>query len=308
MKKFVPWLVLISLFISCAKNTERKVTEAIDVAQTYLSDENCDEAIKTLEDVGRQNDNAVYLQVLASAYACRAGFRAVEFISNDIPDVDAANLFRSVSLLSLSPESSVDSDEYTDLKTALSILQQTDKQANRNAKFGTRKAGDIGVQVLLLSFVQLGKYLHTFGNVNATTGVKGGGANTNSCFLNYSHPAAIAIITDPGVDTGACSTNNDGHPDMSGAELKRRLCEGSTLLANVIDVIKNVDLSVSSELSSLESISATVDQYRADATTYGVVHLLDLTSQSACETLLNSATEMNNMQSYFAALFETQLR
>ena len=308
MQNLVPWLLFVSLFLSCAKNTERKVAEAIDIAQTYLSDEKCDEAIKVLEDVGRQNDDAIYLQVLASAYACRGGFRTVEFIANDVPDVNAVNLFRSVSILSNSAETEADSDAYNDLKTSLSILQQTDKQDNRTAKFGSRKAGDMGVQILLLSFVQLGKYLHYYGNVNPTTGAKGGGSNTNSCFINYTHPAAIAIITDPGVDTGSCSTNNDGHPEMTGAELKRRLCEGSTLIANLIDVITKVDLSGSSELSSLSGIVSTVNQYRADATTYGVVHLLDLTSQTACETLLNSSTEMNNMQSYFAALFETQLR
>lgn len=307
MQNFLNFILILGLIIGCAKKTSVQVEEAVDQALTLLSDEKCDDAIKLLEDVGRQPNDPVYIQVLASAYACRAGFRTVDFITSDIPLVDASNLMKSLTLLSLSNQTVVDEAAYTDLKTALSILQQTDKQANRKAKFGTRKSGDIGIQILLLSIVQLGKYVHFFGNVDAT-GVKGAGSNTNTCFLNYTHPAAMALINNPAGSTGACVTTNDGHPDMSGADLKRRQCEGSTLVANIIDVIKNVDLSASSELSSLSSISATVDQYRNDAIAAGVVQFIDTTSQSDCETLLNTPAEMNNMQTYFAALFEKQLQ
>jgi hypothetical protein len=305
VQNFLNFILILGLIIGCAKKTSVQVEEAVDQALTLLSDEKCDDAIKLLEDVGRQPNDPIYLQVLASAYACRAGFRTVDFIVNDVPQVDAANLLKSTSLLSLSNQTAVDDAAYTDIKTALSILQGIDKQANRTAKFGSRKAGDIGIQILLLSFVQLGKYVHFFGNVDAS-GVKGAGTNTNSCFINYTHPAAMAIIAGGG--TGACTTNNDGHPDMSGADLKRRLCEGSTLVANIIDVIKNVYITVTIELSSLESITATVDQYRADAESYNIAYLIDLTSQSDCETLLDTPADMNNMQTYFAALFETQLQ
>lgn len=309
MQKLLFFILILACCFSCAKNDQRKVEDGIDQALSLLSNEKCDDAIKLLEEVGRQTDDAIYLQVLASGYACRAGYNLVDFISNDVPSVDSANLMKSLTMLTLSSETTVDSDTYSDIKEALSILQTTDKQTARTAKFGGRKSGDMGVQILLLSFVQLGKFLNYYGHVDPASGMKGSRVPAaNTCLLNYTHPTAMSAINNPAGSTGSCTTTNNGHSDMSGADLKRRLCEGSTLIANILDVIKNVDLSVSSDLSSLESVTTSVDQYRALATAAGVAHLIDLTSQSECETLLNTAAEMNNMQTYYAAVFEKQLK
>ena len=290
---------------SCGQKPAEEVREAIDVAQTLLSENKCQEAIDLLEDVGRQPDDAIYIQVLASAYACRAGFDTVNFVANDLPAIVSASFFKSISILSLSAQTVVDSGSYTDLETAFTILEATDKQVNRNSSFGARKAGDIGVQLLLLSIVQLGKFLHYFGDVDAL-GNKSLGPVSNECFINYTHGPAIAAVTMG--TTGACTSNNKGHPDMNGAQLRRRLCEGSTLIANIVDVIKNIDLSASSSLSSLESLTATVDNYRADSDAAGVGHLIDLTSQADCEALLLNAAQMNNMQLYYATVFEVGLQ
>lgn len=304
MLKILPLLLL--LLVSCAQKPEEKITEAIDVAQTLLSQEKCQEAIDLLEEVKRHPDDPIYLQVLASAYACRADFRAIDFIANEIPLINSAALMKSLSVLTLSTQTVADDEAYTDLKEAISILTLTDKQSARNTKFGPRKAGDMGVQLLLLSVTQLGKYLHFFGNVNGT-GVKGGGSNSNSCFINYIDASAVTFVTTGG-QTGACTSAVDGHPDMTGSDLIRRLCEGSTLIANIIDVLDHVDLSGSSELDDLENINTAIAAYRTQATTFSVSHLLDLTSQSQCEALLTNATEMNNMQKFFAGIFEKGLQ
>lgn len=303
----VQFLILILLFgiVGCAQRSGEDVREAIDVAQTLLTDQKCDDAIKVLEDVDRQYSNAVYLQVLGAAYACKSQVRTIGFIANDLPLIDSGNFMNSISILSLSPESVADSATYTNLRTALGILQNTDTQTAREAKFGVRKSGDLGVQILLYSLIELGKFIHFYGNVSSL-GVKGGGANTNSCFTNYTYAPAIAVVTSG--STGACVAANDGHPDMSGAPLIRRLCEGSTLIANILDVIKNIDLSASPELSDLSDLNTTVDDYRADADAAGVGHFLDITSQSECEALIANPSEMNNMQLYYATVFEVGLQ
>lgn len=292
------------LSLSCGQRSEEEVREALDVAQTLLSAQKCQQAIDLLESVGRQADDAIFLQTLASAYACRANFRSIEFISNDLSRIDANNFFRSISILSLSTQTVVDAPAYLDLRIALGILEANDKQVTRNRKFGARKAGDIGVQLMILSMVQLGKFVHFYGDVGPT-GIKGGGPSTNNCFLNYTYAPAVSTVS--GGSTGACSGSGQGHPAMSGIELRRRVCEGSTAIANIIDVIKNVDLSASSSISTLETLNSTVDNYRANANAAGVGHLIDLTSQAACETLMLNPAEMNSMQLYFAAVFEVGL-
>ena len=60
-------LLFLILLQSCAKTKSEEVLEALDIAQTYLSTAECEKAISVLEEAGRQNDNPIYVQVLASA-------------------------------------------------------------------------------------------------------------------------------------------------------------------------------------------------------------------------------------------------
>lgn len=306
MNRCLGFLLILVLLTSCAKRLSEEVAHAIDVAQSLLSDEKCDEAIEILEDAGRQPQNAVYLQVLASAYACKSGFNTITFIAHDLDQIAPTDLFASLTSLSLSAETEVDSLGYRSLTTALEILQSTDKQIQRTAVFGKRKSGDLGIQIAMLSLVNLGKFLHYYGNVN-NVGKKGLGGGPNKCFINYTSPQAIAVITS-GI-TGACASSNSGHPEMSGTELKRRMCEGSTMVANIVDVILNIDLPTNSNvLEVFEQLKLTAEVLLSEADAAGVGHLVRLTSKSECETLLDTATEMNQMQNFYAALFEVGLQ
>lgn len=310
-------LLFLTLFLaSCAKNKTEEVNEAIDVALTYLSSEKCDAAIKVLEDAGVQNSNAIYLQVLASAYACKAGYDEVAFIANDITSIDTSDpllLFTSFSILSLSSESTADSTNYVALRTGIDYLLNsttTVGQTERTAKFGTRKAGDIGVQALMLNVVKFGKFLNFYGNVDAA-GVKGQGSNTNTCFINYTDARAQAIIALLPASNN-CNGNNAGHPDLSFAaadlpNTKRRLCEGLMSINNIIDILENIDLSGSSELSDLEDIASQASTYKTVAEAAGLGTLINTLSQSECETLLNTASNLDDMQYLYSLVFETGL-
>ncbi|MGE3611528.1 MAG: hypothetical protein AB7I27_18195 [Bacteriovoracaceae bacterium] len=314
------WIVLLSLILlGCAKTPEEKVNEAIDVAQTYLSSNECQKAIDLLEEVGRQTDDPIYLQVLASAYACRADYEEISFIVSDVTTISSSNpgFLKSLTKMTMAQETAADSDEYTDILTALNLLLDTNSsstQPSHSARvnlFGKRKAQDMDVQILLLSIAQLGKFLHYYGNVNSS-GVKGGGSAGNTCFLSYTDATAQSLVQLG--TTGACTGTTNGHTDLAyGANLtkaKRRMCEALILVTNIIDILNGLDLSSNSNLSSLESVSTTINTIKTSVvTTYpSLATLLDTTSQSTCETLMSNATQFNNMEILFALIFEVGLQ
>ncbi len=305
MKKTLNFILIFcfSFVISCGNNPEEEAYQAIDQALTLLDANKCDAAIELLEDLDDQDENPVWIKTLASAYACKANFNMVKFVDRDIAAIDGSNLFSSMSILTYSDETSLNSAEYLAMEHSLEILGREDfKQITRTDDFGRRHGEDMGVQVLIYSIVQFGKYLNWYGNVDST-GKKGAGTNTNTCYLNYTYGPAVATIGAlPG--TNACQVTNDGHPDLIGVNKIERMCEGITLVTNVYDVLSEIDLSTSSTLSSLESIVTQIETYRTAADAAGVGYLLDVTSPEACETLLANAADMNNAELLFALVFE----
>jgi hypothetical protein len=318
-------LSFLILFSSCAKKPAEEVDEAIDLALTYLSDGKCNQAIDVLEDVGRDLTNPIYLQVLASAYACRAGFDERTFLATDIPkiDSDAADLMKSLTTMTLSPETVADSDDYMDLLESVNILLYVDanqpSQAAREAKYGPRKAGDMGVQTLFLSMTLLGRFIHFYGNVDAA-GAKGAGAAStdeqgatpSTCFVEYTEAQALAFIGGGGGSVCNNMGTDDGHPDMLFAPAatlvitKRRMCEGLMLVTNIVDILNNLTLPSDSSMGQLTNVTATVNTAIDAIITArpALEPLITTTSQAECETLVAAAGEFNNLQLIYAMLFD----
>ena len=310
MKLAFLFIMLISFF-SCGKSTDQKVADAIDQAQTYLSDGDCDKALKVLDDVGAQKGDPIYLQVFASAYACKADFDMIVFISRDLDNISSSSfsaLMKSLSIMTLSKETSADSDAFVAMKTGIGILLQDSasvqpSQVMRTSKFGPRKAGDMGMETLIYSLVELGKFLTYYGNVSST-GVKGQGTQTNKCFIDYTYSQAQTVRAAGG---GSCNTNTGGHADLT---LARRRCEGLMLFTNILDILNNLDVSGNDTFSSLSSVASQANTFvTAAKTTFPQIKtLLETTSQIKCESLLQSSSEADNMQLIYAALFETGLQ
>lgn len=306
-------LLLFTLLWSCSQAPEEKKEEAIDVALSHLSKGECEKAIKLLEDLGRQNDDAVYLQVLASAYACRADFDAIDFLRSDLPTIDSSELLKSLALMTLSDESETDSVTYSDLRRGLGILLDSDGatqplHTERERIFGTRKAGDMSVQILMLSLVQLGKWTNHFGSIGSG-GIKGtGDSGTNTCFMAYTYANAQAVAASAAGTV--CNAPYPGHADLSLVtdveETKRRLCEGMMLITNIMDILENLDFTDNSTLSSLTTIATEVNTLKTTllATDPTLATILNLTSQASCETLLDTPAELNKMQLLVANIFE----
>ncbi len=318
-------LFFLLLLCSCAKTNTEATNEAIDLALTYLTEEKCDQAIDVLEEVGRDKSNAIYLQVLASAYSCRAGFNEITFLADDLSQVDATTAFlTSLTKLTLSPESEANSSKYNDMREAFSILTQVDSnqpnQDNREIKFGANKAADMGIQALFLGLTQLGKFLHFYGNVDST-GAKGAGAastdeqgaTVSNCFIEYTEASSLAFLAAGG---GACVANSMvGHPNLSllPASLtatKKKMCEGLVLVTNLLDILENMTLPSNSAFDAIRSLPTNLVASRDAiiAVKGSVATLLGTTSQSKCESLVADATEFDNLQFIYAGFFEGGLQ
>lgn len=305
--------------------------EAIDIAQSLLSQGECQKAIDLLEDVGRDLKNPIYLQVLASGYACRAGFDEITFFSQDIPvlDITAAGFLNSLTQFSTSAETEADSETYKDLRIAINILLEIKEgeapsQADRNTTFGKRRAGDMGSQYLFLALAQLGKFLHFYGNVNAAgnkglgaAGVDEQGATASTCFVDYEAATDAAAYVDLGTSPGGIcddTTVDIGHPDLSFAVAsidtsKRRMCEGLMLFTNIVDVLKNIDLSSNTSLGNITQLMTLLDTFESSVTTVdpGLQTLYDMTSQADCESYVSNQANFERLQLMYAVLFETGL-
>ena len=318
-------LSILILFYSCAKSPADEVDEAIDIALDYLSYDKCDKAIDVLEGVGRDKTNPIYLQVLSSAYACRAGYDERVFLDTDIAKIASADLMKSLTTLTLSNDHAADSASYLDLREALEVVLYVDSnqpsQVKREAKYGPRKAGDMGVQALFLSFAQLGKFLQFYGNVDAL-GIKGAGAvstdeqgaTASTCFVGYTEAQSLAFLVGGG--GGSCTGGTSSHPDMLFAPAatltitQRRMCEGLMLVTNIVDILNNLTLPNDASMGDLSnvktsivtSISTIITNFPTLAT------LLGTTSQTTCETLVATAPEFDNLQFLYALIFEGGLQ
>lgn len=326
--RFALILTLLLLFTSCAKKASDEVNEAIDIALTLLSSDKCEAAIDILEGVGRANNNPDYLQVLSSAYACRAGYSTVRFVANELEDIDtgAANLMKTLTLITTSDESEADSDSYVAMRDALDILLDSTgpqpSQTAREAKYGVRNAGDMGTLAALLSLTQLGKFLDFYGNVDAA-GEKGLGAASvdeqtatpSTCFIEYTAADALLFLGAGG--GGICNdmATDDGHPNLSLAApdltvTKSRMCEGLMLVTNILDILENITLPANSDLTELNDIFTSIGSMRTTIVTADpdLETLMTTTSRSECETIVADPTEFDNLQVIFALLFEAGLQ
>ncbi len=308
-------LIILLLIVSfgCAKSVVEKTNEAVDVALTYLSDNKCEDAIKILTEAGPRPGNAVYLQVLASAYACRAKFDEIRFVDVDLTAINTTSLFtivKSLASMTTSPEAVADSVAYTSISQGMNVIVNSTSGSPshlaRVAKFGPRKAGDMSVQALILGLVNLGKFFRFYGNTN-TIGVKGAGPGGNSCFINYSDPRASLLISSG--NTGACSSPSNGHPDidLSAPSGRRRLCEPIVALNNSIDILENIDLTNSSTLSKLGAVASKINQLKTIASAAGLAGVTALTSQSGCEAFAEIPTQLLDLEYFTGLIFEASL-
>ncbi len=320
--------ILILCCVSCAKSTEEEVRSAVVEAKYHLSGMDCSKAEDILNDVGFQKDDANYISVYASMQACKAGYKELDILfGGNLENINSASLITSLASFSSSNETAPDSTVYLSLNNAINTLISYDDAASgqpstvaRNAKFGTKKSGDLSLQALYLIFVQMGKHFALYGNAGAD-GAKGGDAQGfgNTCIYSYTTEDAEDWIT--ATSPGTCVPPLDGTQGSDFLEapvgqevIKRRLCYGIIYYNNMMDILSNMTLPGSSELGDVSNIQAALallmdnavlaeDGAFNDGDPNGqdaITTLKDITDQTTCE-----AQTIERIEKFYAIFFES---
>lgn len=319
-------LMFISILLQgCAgRNPKDERRDAILRANQLLNVGDCTGAIYTLEVIGREYTDADYLQTLASAYACKAGFREPSFFSNDLSKVATPAPMGGFTLFDLSDEmDSPINSKFENMQTAIDLLlyaggfsrSYEPTSEKRSEFFSSSDLGNIDAQLLYMVMVQLGMYMYYYGN-SSSTGVKGSGTGTNECFVNYTGninlengpPNRLSNYLSGGL-TGACDNTGEGHADL-GAEGDlnvSRLCQGVVLLNAFFDIFPSLIANVAGDdFDELEEIEEPINLARqavllvkSDA---AMSDLLNTISQTNCESDHEADTQY--LQVYFAFMFE----
>lgn len=289
--------LLLLLLISCGSSKEDNVESAIDQALTYLSSEKCEQALESLKK-DQDLENPVYLQVLSSAYACKARLDSIIVIS-ELENFNSTKVLNELSVKNFAVSNDLNS--YHFLTKSLDVIFNSTtvvSQLSREEFFGKRKAQDMGMQALLYSIVQVSKFVNYFGNTK--TGQKGDGEGVNRCFLDYSDNLPLFNFLPA---TNSCSSTTDGHPqlDLSRAEGKAYACQGMTLINNSLDILDTINFGNSQDLKVIKEISQKISALRDFMITLDptLEALFEIRDMKECLTL-----DKEKIQTFIFSLYE----
>lgn len=307
-------LLMVFQFAGCSQSDEDKVRDAILSANIYLNTRQCQEAIAALAEVGMQNTNSEYIQVLASAYACKAGYSEPTFFGNDIALVgDGDSVFGGFTLMTnASSMDAPDNDSYEYMQTAIDTLLYAgglslskDPTSARRAAIFSTMATDINIQLVFMMMDQLGRYLYYYGDSSAT-GIKGSGDGDSECIVNYNNADVLTYLTTH--SSGECDSGDPGHTQLGTTTLNiARLCQGVVLLNNILALLPAITAAVSgSDLDDID-ITEELDTYMgflegAGFGATGVANVMSVLSQTKC--VADNENDDTFLQAYFAYIFE----
>jgi len=324
VKKFTSFLLILVFITSCGTSPEEEIKSNLVSAEILLSTSECQEAIDLLEGLGRQNKNARYLKLLASAYACRSKFSTIKFFADDIALTGTPAPLGGISLYSTSLTtftSPLEDDlKFNDLQTAIDILLYAGGIATtteptsvvRATNFTERDASDINAQMAYMMLVQLGRVFKVYANASSA-GVKGAGLGANVCFTDYPNvdPLIAAYITTQN-KTGACNVINSSHAQLdstltTATRRRARLCQGIVLLNGILDVLPAIIVAAGGgELGDIGTVTTEIETYKQALENIpvpgGFTQVLNVLSQNNCET--DTAISTEAIESYYAVIVE----
>lgn len=328
-KKYL--LTLFNLFmlltlLSCGKPADQKREDALLSANILLSSRQCQAAIDLLEGAGRDTYDGKYMQTLASAYACKAGFTEPRFFVDELPKVGTPGGLGGLTRFALaSTMTAPDADTFTNLQKAIDVLlyaggvssTQDPTAVRRAAGLSSADAQDINAQLMYLVLTQMGLYLYYYGD-SSSTGVKGSGAGTNTCLVNYDGATTLDVGTNLSTYfatnvTGACKVaglGTTGHVQLGAKNALNvsRLCQGVVLLNTFIDIFPAVLASITTnDLNTVNGITTAVNLAKTAVTTAKtnvlMSTLLNTLNQSKCESDYTAANTQY-LEVYFAFMYE----
>lgn len=313
-------MAVMAFSISCGKNDEQKVIDAIESAHILLSTSQCQPAIDLLEGIGRQPKNAHYLKALSTAYACRAGYSTSTFFGSDVEKTASPAPLGGITTYSTSLETFTvpltNDTKFADLRTAINLLlyaggipSTTEPASSERAKyFSSNQAADINTQLAFMMMVQTGRLFKVYANTS-NAGVKGAGSGSNNCFTDYSAVTDDEVEGILALQEGACTVTNSPHVQLdsnlvSVPERRKRLCEGVVLLNGILELLPSILVSAGGgDLDDLDDVTDDLTAAKAAlVSVYPAGEVLSVLSQSNCETSTGITEE--TLESYYATIFE----
>ncbi|MCB9091778.1 MAG: hypothetical protein H6621_03385 [Halobacteriovoraceae bacterium] len=307
MKKYLIALLGVCLAFSCSTESESdKDDDIIREANIYLSDGNCEKAQSTLVDVSDGN-NPFYIKTLAASYACESDFNEINFVSNDMSNLNTSQLLNSLATFSTSRETTVNSTEYVALKNGIrTILYSGSSTApvssSRTSAFGVIEKSEMNLQAMFMILAHLGKWFQYYGSADGT------GTKTD-CLIDYTDAATQAYIT--GASTGACA-DFSGHADLDigtigQSEFAARICDPIVHFNHLLDIVLNTTLSSNDSLAELSNIASDVQSIITAATTVDstIAPIFAFYTYSSCISFAEDAANLTTIERYFAVFFET---
>ena len=300
------FLLFLLIFFSCGLSDSEEIEEAIDKANLLLASKSCDKALESLGSVAYQHKNVDYIMAYSSAYACKGDYSSTTFFADDLPEMetDLESMFGSFATFSTSEIQNSEDEKFVHLMTALDTLLMAgniteSSHTNRSAEFDRADVERLEVFALYLIFIQMGRFTHHFGNADSE-GIKGGGVQSNSCYLNYTDPSARTIITGVTPPNSCVPDGTTGHP-----ELDRTLkCYGVILFNNLIDIVGNLTFT-GTNADGLRDINSVISNFCTLLSSGDALENICTvkTLKSCVDDTTNYTDEY--IEAFYAAIYET---
>ncbi|MEH0860739.1 hypothetical protein [Halobacteriovorax sp. DPLXC-1] len=320
------YLLFLLSVSSCGVDDELELQRDYLYVEDHLTSGNCDKALSAMLSMKEQSGDATYYKLLASSYACKAGFTVTGFFANEIIKIVAgAEILSGLSSFTIAQEmTNIDSLDYYYISKAVDTLvysggvgpvTKNPSATLRIQTFGSYGAADINSLLMYLLFVKNGMNMAFYGNSDAT-GAKGAGTvGTNVCLYQYADMGDAdldAYVASISGSMGVC----DDTADEGSAELKNgdgsikldRACGLMTDFNNLIDVLSNLTIGNVSDadlVTLLSDVSTVQDAFTAGpVATFGLSNnLITVKNTDECVTEFTGSEEQVGF--YMASFFET---
>jgi hypothetical protein len=319
MGQILPFLFpLIFLLITCASK-ERESHQAIEQANLLLTSNQCDQALEVLAEVDGKFQNGPYYQVKSAAYACKAGYRELELLT-EVESLDVTTLFNDLAGMSSSAQTTADDPGFIYLQQAIDLLLNVSsevkdtKVADRRTAYGTRQGDDLSFQSLLMLLSYLGKWLRFYGQADSD-GIKGlgDGAGGVSCLMNYPNTATYQALAELET-TDTCTSSNlatEGNAllgDTTAGNL--RACYFVVYFNHLLDQLTNLNFSGNDSLGDLSGFNSKIEEFKNTALgQYDFSALLSFYRLKSCTDYVGaSSANRENLLGFFAALVEREFK
>ncbi|HLE11321.1 MAG: hypothetical protein A2504_03170 [Bdellovibrionales bacterium RIFOXYD12_FULL_39_22] len=330
-------IIFTLLFSSCAQTDAEKRRDAVVSAKIFLNSGECDDAVDVLNAAPYGDVDTDFLATYASAYACKASFNELTFFSEDLLSFNPDDYLSSMAAFSTSEDmTEPDDDDFDNLQVAINTLlyaggisRTKDPTTERRAEnFSTEDLKDIETQLFLMVMAQLGRYARYYGNADSI-GVKGAGASSNKCFMDYSsaqtldftftdggptgndvtYAAAVAALN-AASQIGSCDGIATGHARLTTVA---RACQGVVLLNVFLDLYeKIVTYFMGDSMDSLAALSSVIDAVLNVVTDPDMAEINSTMSQTKCMELYydadNPTVIPEELQAYFLFRMEVLFR